>query len=581
MQRHVKILLLAPLTLFLLLGGLWLTRLSWLPLLLRVLLEKYQITYLRYESVVWDKPTRMLFHNITLEKGAWRLQADSLWFSLWPATVVKIAQGHLRKDTSTVSHAAPAESIPLYFLPLSSMQKLLHKLAQVDTFRIGKLTIEQRIFVSFYKEGSFWGAWVVGDSLTITGQGTLHKEGGSFSFPYARLSQGGAYLRWDSVKGSFILTEDALTVTLSGWGWEAFHKRIARRPLRYRQAGLTLTYRASAESTAISLSPRDISLQAAAHLRSYSRTGKLLFQLLIPEQPHAAFIQAFPEGFFTCLSRAQLQGTSSLALELRYDPTLPETLALQVEWKPHHFGIIAWPGLSPLSLREPLYYTPYGSTRRLWLSPENPDYLTFAQITPYVLHAVLHSEDGLFFYHNGFQKDHFLKALLENWRCRCFRRGAGTITMQLVRNLLLTREKTLARKIEEILLTALIEQFRLLSKERIAELYFNMVEWGPEVYGLTEASRFYFAKEPHELTIPEAIFLGVLLPAPKAYKYFLNRETGCAASSLAPHFRKIAHFLVLQNYLPSDTVEALSPERVCLRGPAWRSDSLSVPRPLP
>ncbi|MCX7980531.1 MAG: transglycosylase domain-containing protein [Bacteroidia bacterium] len=555
---------------------------SWLPFLLRTVLQKHGIAYLRYESVIWNSPTSILFHKIILKKEPWHVQVDSLWVTLWPATVVKIAQGHLHKDTSTISPISQGKNIHSYLISLSPIQIILHELAQVDTLLIKKLAIEENLFVSFYKKGAFWVVSVEGDSLKIMGQGHLHEGGGSFSFPCTSVSQGGAYLRWDSLAGTFTLSENALTVTFSGWGWEAFHKRIARRPLRYRQAGLTLTYRASAESTAISLSPRDIPLQAEAHLRSYPRTGKVLLQLLIPEQPHAAFIQAFPEGFFTCLSRAQLGGSSSLALELTYDPALPETLALQVKWQPHNFGIITWPGLSPLSLREPLYYTPYGSTRRLWLSPENPDYLTFAQITPYVLHAVLHSEDGIFFYHNGFQKEHFIKAILENWRCRCFRRGAGTITMQLVRNLLLTREKTLARKVEEILLTAIIERFRLLSKERIAELYFNMVEWGPEVYGLTEASRFYFSKEPHELTIPEAIFLGVLLPAPKAYKYFLNRETGCAASSLAPHFRKIAHFLVWQNYLPSDTLEALSPERVCLRGPAWRPDTLpSFPPELP
>lgn len=208
------------------------------------------------------------------------------------------------------------------------------------------------------------------------------------------------------------------------------------------------------------------------------------------------------------MGQAQLEGTSALTLQLRYDPALPETLALDIDWRPEGFAVRAWPGRSPLLLRESFVYHPYRSNRQILLSPENPDYLTFRQITPYVLHAVLHSEDGLFFYHRGFQKDRFLQAVRENWRCRCFRRGAGTITMQLVRNLLLTREKTLARKVEEILLTALIERFGLLSKQRIAELYFNMVEWGPEVYGLTEAAHFYFAKPPPRPDYSRGYFSG-------------------------------------------------------------------------
>jgi hypothetical protein len=270
------------------------------------------------------------------------------------------------------------------------------------------------------------------------------------------------------------------------------------------------------------------------------------------------------------LSQARLEGTSEIDLRLTYDPCLPDTLDLQVSWKTEGFRIVAWPPPSPLQLQGPFVYRPWRSSRALPLSPENPNYLSYHQIHPYVLFAILHSEDGSFFYHQGFNKELFLKAMLENWRCKCYRRGAGTITMQLVRNLLLSRQKTLARKIEEICLTALVERFRLLSKQRILELYLNMAEWGPDVYGLAEASQFYFAKSPYDLTLAEAIFLGLLLPTPRNYRYFIDDSTHCAKKSLESAFRKIGYFVMKANYLPEDSLTSLSPSQACLRGPARR-----------
>jgi membrane peptidoglycan carboxypeptidase len=72
-----------------------------------------------------------------------------------------------------------------------------------------------------------------------------------------------------------------------------------------------------------------------------------------------------------------------------------------------------------------------------------------------------------------------------------FSRGASTISMQLIKNVFLTREKTVSRKLEEILLVYILENNRIV-KERMLEVYFNIIEWGPNVYGIGEASRFYF-----------------------------------------------------------------------------------------
>lgn len=562
-------------------GGLallWVVRLWWLPWLLRLVLSRYELDRLRYEAAQWDSPTEWTFSQLRLDKGAWHLEADTVTVRLWPAQKVSIGRARLwRSPEAITSTSLEGEATSAPRLPTATLRRLLRQLQRIDTVGIAALETPFQVTVSLYKAGKIWRAQACRDTLCVRSAGELLSDGMRFACPAGRLStEQGSYLAWDSLLGSLQVLPQGFSAQLQGYGWAAFHRRIASRSLRYDSAGLAVQAYEHADSLYLKVQPLQLPLEAELDLLWNKRDSTAELRLAIARQPHMAFLRAFPTGFWTTLGQAQLEGTSTLAFRLRYDPALPETLALDIDWRPEGFAIRAWPGRSPLLLREDLVYQPYRSPRKILLGPDNPDYLTFRQITPYVLHAVLHSEDGIFFYHRGFQKERFLQALLENWRCRCFRRGAGTITMQLVRNLLLTREKTLARKVEEILLTALIERFGLLSKQRMAELYFNMVEWGPEVYGLTEAAHFYFAKPPHELTIPEAIFLGVLLPQPRAYRYFVEWETGCAAPSLGGHFRTIARYLVLQNYLPEDSIEAIHPSRVCLQPPAWQKDTLSL-----
>src|SRR5262249_19666770 len=87
------------------------------------------------------------------------------------------------------------------------------------------------------------------------------------------------------------------------------------------------------------------------------------------------------------------------------------------------------------------------------------------------------------------------------------------ITMQLVKNVLLSREKTLSRKLQELFLTWYVE--RSLSKSRILEIYFNVIEYGPGIYGIGRAARHYFGKTAKELLPREAAFFSSMLPSPK------------------------------------------------------------------
>jgi membrane peptidoglycan carboxypeptidase len=121
-------------------------------------------------------------------------------------------------------------------------------------------------------------------------------------------------------------------------------------------------------------------------------------------------------------------------------------------------------------------------------------------------------EDGAFFRHKGFDREAIRNSIRENVKAGRFLRGASTISMQTAKNLYLSREKTLARKLEEAVLTMLLEQE--LSKDQIMELYLNVIEFGPGVYGVGPAARHYFNASAAQLSLGQALYLASLLPSP-------------------------------------------------------------------
>ena len=162
--------------------------------------------------------------------------------------------------------------------------------------------------------------------------------------------------------------------------------------------------------------------------------------------------------------------------------------------------------------------------RPILVGTTNPNFTPLDQISPYLQKSVLTTEDPSFFNHRGFINEAFKQSIIKNIKTKKFARGASTISMQLVKNVFLTREKTLSRKLEEILLVYILENNRIASKERMLEIYFNVIEWGPNIYGIGEASRFYFDKNPADLDLKECLFLARIIPSPKKFMYQFNDE---------------------------------------------------------
>lgn len=136
------------------------------------------------------------------------------------------------------------------------------------------------------------------------------------------------------------------------------------------------------------------------------------------------------------------------------------------------------------------------------------------EISKFAKWAIVLSEDWSFFQHEGIDVEQIKVALNEMVSEKRFR-GASTITQQMVKNVYLTEERSLWRKVHEMILAQKVE--KVLSKNRILEVYLNCIEFGPGIYGIRKASYHYFSKHPSALDPKESAFLAMLLPSPKRY----------------------------------------------------------------
>jgi penicillin-binding protein 1A len=161
--------------------------------------------------------------------------------------------------------------------------------------------------------------------------------------------------------------------------------------------------------------------------------------------------------------------------------------------------------------------------RAFEVGPGNPHFVPISAVPQVLIKAVLLSEDAGFYGHHGFDFEEIRDSLGRDLAEGQAVRGGSTLTQQLVKNLFLSREKTLARKIQEALITLQVEAS--LPKERILEIYLNTIEWGPRIYGIGEASERYFNVRPDALTPKQAAFLATIIPSPRRY-YHLYYERG-------------------------------------------------------
>lgn len=174
------------------------------------------------------------------------------------------------------------------------------------------------------------------------------------------------------------------------------------------------------------------------------------------------------------------------------------------------------------------------------LCPGSGDYVPLNKISQNLQKAVVLTEDSAFWDHGGFDLKEMQRSLEKNMAKGSFVRGGSTITQQLAKNLFLTPEKTLQRKILEAAITLQIEKH--LTKKEILERYLNVVEFGPNLFGVKKAAQYYFKKDPGSLSVIESAFLAFLLPSPEKYSVSFFKK------SLTPFARKRLNDIVNNMY---------------------------------
>ncbi|MHB1846181.1 MAG: transglycosylase domain-containing protein, partial [Deltaproteobacteria bacterium] len=297
-------------------------------------------------------------------------------------------------------------------------------------------------------------------------------------------------------------------------GWDPGERRLTVRAGRATLEGAEL--RAEGAVTLAGDRPIELTLDAPA-----VDLQKVVDALPLPLRPPA--------------QAPRLEGTFSAAFALRGPLGDPEAL----EFEKATLGLA---GLKQAArrdgardfLREPFQYHPEelaGPPRVIEVGPRNPHFVSYASLPPWIPRAVVVSEDAGFFGHHGFDFDEIKASIVRDVETGEAVRGGSTITQQLVKNVFLSRKKTLSRKIREALVTLEVEA--TVPKWRILEVYLNTIEWGPDIYGLGEAAQRYFGVQANQLSPREAAFLATIIPAPRRF-YQLYYE----ARKVTPHLNE-------------------------------------------
>jgi hypothetical protein len=267
------------------------------------------------------------------------------------------------------------------------------------------------------------------------------------------------------------------------------------------------------------------------------------------------FFDSFPQGLFESLDGIEVAGKLKYNLHLFLDTSNPDDVQFESGLAKQDFRILRF-GKTDLSrLNREFVYTPYERGKPMpprTIGPSNPNYTPLYNIAPDLRNAVMTAEDPSFYTNKGFVQESLRKSIAEDFKEKRFKRGGSTISMQLVKNAFLSRQKTLTRKFEEILIVWLIQNGQIMTKDRMLEVYFNIIEWGRNIYGIGEASRYYFDKAPSELNLGESIYLASIVPSPKNGLYAFEPD-GSLRYRLHGYFRLIGNLMAKRGWTQPDS----------------------------
>jgi hypothetical protein len=276
-----------------------------------------------------------------------------------------------------------------------------------------------------------------------------------------------------------------------------------------------------------------------------------------------AMLASLPKVLIAELGGLSLEWTFTLSYDIDYVAAKPDQTRVLLDVKNDCRVKSAPTGLSAQRFRSAWVREVKGVDGQSVMTESGPGtngWVRYDDISRFMEIAVLVCEDGGFYRHRGFDFRAIARALEDDIRAGRFVRGASTISMQLAKNLYLSREKTLARKIQEALLTLLLEQE--LSKKELMELYLNVVELGPGIYGVGPAADHYFKIPAKELTLGQSLYLASILPDPTRQHF---TPSGEVTERWSEYLRKLMRIARKVERITDDELEAGLAEAIGFR----------------
>ena len=302
-------------------------------------------------------------------------------------------------------------------------------------------------------------------------------------------------------------------------GVDLLHSAVDASPWRNQSLAVDMAGTADLGSGRLEITRGTIkALAATVSAKGWLETHPPMRGSLVVQTPRqaplscSALLRGQPEPVKEALAGLDLGGALGFVVALELNAGNWEELRLDIDISPrcsviHEPDVLA--ELLP-ALKKPPKKAPAAS--KFPLGPYDDDFVALSQMPPHLPSAFLTAEDSKFFHHHGFDVEMIQHVLAQDLESRSFDRGASTITQQLAKNLFLSPRRTLARKLEEAVLTWRLQ--RSLSKDRTLELYLNVIELGPGIRGVKQAARTYFGKAVGELTPLESAHLAALTPNP-------------------------------------------------------------------
>lgn len=315
----------------------------------------------------------------------------------------------------------------------------------------------------------------------------------------------------------------------------------------------------------LSLSVGQARLAITGNLERTVHETRAKIDLSVPLAACESLIESLPSGLAPLASQLRLDGTLALQAAVTFDTAHPERTDARWDLANGCRVRARSPLVAPERFREPFILEvpdAQGALMERAFGPGTASWVSLGDMSPHLTSALLVCEDGRFFHHNGFDSQAIRSSIRDNLLKGRFIRGGSTVSMQLAKNLYLRREKTFARKLQEAALTLLIEQS--FSKNEILELYWNVVELGPGIYGVGEAARFYFGTTAAALSPAQAFYLASILPNPKSMHFAAN---GRVSSGWLRQIRRLLTIAHARHYLSDEELRLALEEELQFGAP--------------